>query len=190
MIITEQHVSQLPTYGSISIAFKVREVLDCTVIDGGLGGFRLEERKIQVPYIKDYDQIAGEGPHRWNERFDTSQWTLLIAQESGQWLGGTTLAFDTPGADLLENRDDLLVLWDLRIAPEARRRGIGSALFRAAADWGRLRGCKHMKVETQNINVPACRLYARHGCVLGAMNRFAYPKLPNEVQLLWYKHLG
>ena len=47
-----------------------------------------------------------------------------------------------------------------------------------------------MKVETQNVNVPACRFYARQGCVLGAINRFAYPDLPDEVQLLWYKTLS
>jgi hypothetical protein len=27
------------------------------------------------------------------------------------------------------------------------------------------------------------------GCVLGAIHRFAYPELPNETQLLWYKNL-
>jgi len=42
-------------------------------------------------------------------------------------------------------------------------------------------------VETQNINVPACRFYARQAFVLGAVNRGAYPDLPHDVQLLWYK---
>ena len=44
-------------------------------------------------------------------------------------------------------------------------------------------------METQNVNVPACRLYARLGCVLGAIHRHAYPSLPDEVQLLWYREL-
>ena len=30
----------------------------------------------------------------------------------------------------------------------------------------------------------------RMGCELGAMHRFAYPELPDEVQLLWYKALA
>jgi hypothetical protein len=51
------------------------------------------------------------------------------------------------------------------------------------------RECRQLKVETQNINVPACRFYARQGCVLGVIDRFAYPTLPDEVQLLWYKDL-
>ena len=63
------------------------------------------------------------------------------------------------------------------------------ALFRAAEAWSRDRGCRQLKIETQNINVPACRFYLRQGCVLGGINRFAYREFPEEVQLLWYKDL-
>jgi GNAT superfamily N-acetyltransferase len=90
---------------------------------------------------------------------------------------------------MLVGRRDLAVLWDLRVAPAARRRGVGAALFRAAAAWAAARGCAQLKVETQNVNVPACRFYARQGCVLGAIDRFAYPGLPHEVRLLWYTAL-
>jgi hypothetical protein len=31
---------------------------------------------------------------------------------------------------------------------------------------------------------------ALHGFVLGAVNRGAYPDLPHEVQLLWYKSVA
>jgi hypothetical protein len=49
-----------------------------------------------------------------------------------------------------------------------------------------------MKVETQNVNVPACRFYAAMGCTLGAVNLHAYaghPKVGHEVMLLWYYDL-
>jgi hypothetical protein len=46
-----------------------------------------------------------------------------------------------------------------------------------------------LKAETQNINVPACRLYAKHGFVLGVINRYAYAALPDEVELIWCKEL-
>jgi GNAT superfamily N-acetyltransferase len=91
---------------------------------------------------------------------------------------------------MLEDRSDLAIVWDLRVAPHARGRGLGAALFAAAAQWAEGWGCCTLKVETQNINVPACRLYASQGCTLGAIHRFAYPEAPEEVQLLWYKNLG
>jgi streptothricin acetyltransferase len=47
-------------------------------------------------------------------------------------------------------------------------------------------------VETQNTNVPACRFYARQGCVSGGINRFGYagcPAAAPEAMLLWYLDL-
>jgi len=99
------------------------------------------------------------------------------------------VARDTPGVHMLENRRDLAVLWDLRVAPARRGAGVGTALFRAAAAHASAHGCRQLKIETQNINVAACRFYARRGCTLGAIHRFAYPGLPDEVQLLWYRTL-
>ncbi len=62
-------------------------------------------------------------------------------------------------------------------------------LFRAAEAWARRRECRTLEVETQNINVPACRFYVRMGCELCAVHRHAYSILPEETQLLWAKQL-
>lgn len=186
--IREEPPAALAEYASISIAFEVRRVLDLAAVERGLGGFSLSERALDAPYVKDYDATDG-GPARWAERFDVSKWGLLLARLDGRLVGGAAVAFDTPEVMMLEGRRDLAVLWDLRVAPEARGHGVGAALFRAAEAWAAARGCTQLKVETQNVNVPACRFYARRGCVLGGIHRFAYPGLPHEVQLLWYREL-
>ena len=90
---------------------------------------------------------------------------------------------------MLEGREDLAVLWDVRVSPEARGKGIASKLLGAAERWVRSHGCRELKVETQNINVAACRLYERHGFELRVIDPGAYPTLPDETQLLWYKAL-
>jgi GNAT superfamily N-acetyltransferase len=74
--------------------------------------------------------------------------------------------------------------------PGERRAGIGSALFRAAGSWARTRGCEWLTIETQNVNAAACHFYQKMGCTLGAIDRFAYPGLPGEVQLRWWKVLA
>lgn len=153
------------------------------------GGFALTERILATPYIKDYDDFAGEGPAEWGKHFDVSSWGFFAARIGGRRVGGAAVAFDTPGVHMLEGRRDLAVLWDLRVAPEARGRGAGAALFHAAEAWARARGCRELKVETQNVNVPACRFYARQGCILAEAVRGAYPALPDEVQLIWRKDL-
>jgi hypothetical protein len=50
-------------------------------------------------------------------------------------------------------------------------------------------GASCIELETQNVNVAACRFYARQGYILEAIHRFAHLDLPNEAQLPWYERL-
>jgi GNAT superfamily N-acetyltransferase len=186
--VREDPAKDLREYARISIAFEVRRAFD--VEETGVPPrFRLTERALAVPYEKDYDDVPGANPVHLAERFDLKNWAVLTAWSDDRRVGGAIVAFDTPAVEMLEGRRDLAVLWDLRVAPEARGRGVGTALFRATEAWAAARGCRQLKVETQDVNVPACRFYARQGCVLGAVRRDAYPTLPHEVQLLWYLDL-
>lgn len=186
---TEEPPSALGEYGVVPSAFEVREVFAVSVAERGLGGLRLKARAVEAPYVKDYDTYPANHPTDWAARFDVSRWGCLAAWLDGQRVGGAVIAWDTPGLGMLEDRSDLAVLWDIRVAPAVHRRRIGTALFRAAEEWAAVRGARQLKVETQNVNAAACRFYARQGCTLGAIRRFAYLALPDEVQLLWYKDL-
>jgi GNAT superfamily N-acetyltransferase len=91
---------------------------------------------------------------------------------------------------MLGGRADVALLWDIRVAPSSRGRGVGRALLGAAEAWAQSRDARWLEVETQNINAPACRFYERNGFVLRSVDPFAYPSLPTETQLLWYKRLA
>jgi GNAT superfamily N-acetyltransferase len=180
----------LDEHAVIPVAFVVDRVLEVTLVDGGLGGMSLTETAVADRYVKDYDAIEGSGPARWPERFDISGWGLICARRNGTRVGGAVIAVNTPGVRMLGGRDDVAVLWDIRVSPAERGAGIGSALFQAAALWAAARSCGWLKIETQNVNTAACRFYQKMGCTLGAIDRFAYPGLPGEVQLLWWKTLA
>jgi GNAT superfamily N-acetyltransferase len=183
-------LSNLQRYASIPSVFEVHRVLDVTGEQApGASSPVLSERLLGAPFFKDYDAIGGHSPTQWPVRFDTSHWTLFVARIDGVRVGGCVVAFDTPGLTVVSGRKDVAVLWDIRVSPEVRQKGVGSALFRAAEACAAARGCRELMIETQNINVPACRFYAKQGCVLGSIDRFAYPGLPDEVQLLWFKAL-
>jgi GNAT superfamily N-acetyltransferase len=188
--LSEDSAAALAEYARVPIRFEVAEIFEVAARKDGLGGFVLTKRRLDSPYVKDYDAIEEESPAHWAKRFDVSNWVFLAAHAGGRRVGGAALACDTPGVEMLEGRRDLAVLWDIRVAPEARGRGVGAALFRAAEACAATRGCLELKVETQNSNVPACEFYARHGCELRAANCFAYLELPGEIQLLWYKELA
>ena len=183
-------LTALQEYAAVSISFVVDRILQATVAADGLGGLSLTETAVADPYVKDYDALQGTEPVRWLERFDTSNWGLIRGRRAGRMVGGAVVAFNTPGVCMLAGRDDIAVLWDIRVSPDERGAGLGSALFEAAADWAVARGCGWLKIETQNVNVAACRFYQKMGCILGAIDRFAYTELPDEVQLLWWKALA
>jgi len=180
-------MTALDAHLRIPMSFTVTSIIAVQYPDHGLGGFLLTPQTVTSPYVKDYDALSGNSPHTWAQDFDLSTWGLIAAFVNGQVVGGILVAHDSPDVHMLEGRRDLAVIWDLRVAPVARHQGIGSRLFAAAETWVRARACRWIKVETQNINVPACTLYARQGCTLGGINRYAYPELPEEVQFLWYK---
>ncbi len=188
-IIEEISPDKLAAYASIPSRFEVKSMLEVELVEDGLGGMLLHERPVR-PYIKDYDAI-GESPADWPKRFNVTNWGFFLARMGNGLVGAAAVAFQTTGVFILEARVDLSVLWDIRVRPEAR--GAGIPLFRHAAEWSRLRGCTQMKIETQNVNVPACRFYQRMGARLGEIHCHGYAAVPvvaHEVMLNWYLDLN
>lgn len=182
--IVEESSDKLAEYEKVSIAFLVESQFHVELIQGGLG-IKLIEESVN-PYVKDYD-VYGK-PSEWTQ-WDISSWGILSAFVGDERVGGAAVAWNTPEIVMLEGRKDLACLWDLRVHPDYRNKGVGHRLFTHAVEWARERGCSLFKVETQNINVAACRFYTRQGCELGAINRYAYHETLNETQLLWYLNI-
>jgi GNAT superfamily N-acetyltransferase len=175
----------LAAHAETSIAFRVDAQLRVELVEGGLGGIRLTEEPVSPPWVKDYDANEAEGPTRWAKQWDLRNWSALTAFDGQTRAGGAVMAYNTEGLWFLQGRSDVAALWDIRVAPAYRRRGVGSALFSRAVDWARSRHCRQLRVETQQINVAACKFYVAQGCTLAMLDRFAYPALPAEVELVW-----
>jgi len=187
--IKEEPIDILPDYAKTAIAFEVQSILEVELPENDLHGIKLIERRVEKPWIKDYDAYQAEGPLSWAQRWNISNWVVISAFVKGARVGGCVIAYDTPGVLKLEERKDIAALWDLRVLPRFRGKGIGGRLVDTAVAWAKRKQCRLMKIETQNINVPACRLYVKHGFTLGAINRYAYPELPDEIELIWCREL-
>ena len=185
--------NRLAEYARVPLVCDVTSLFDIDEINGGSGDLGLRERAVTVPYIKDYDACRDGGPLNWPARFNISRWGLWIAREHGEVVGGTAVAWNVSDLEMLEGRDDLAVLWDIRVQATSRRQGMGTALFMQAAHWAKSKGCSLLKIETQNVNVGACRFYAKMGCVLSGIDREAYrhcPEVAHEIQLMWHLDLS
>ena len=81
---------------------------------------------------------------------------------------------------------------DLVVDAGSRRLGAGRALMAWAEGWARSRGLPGIMLETQNVNVAACRFYERCGFVLGGFDQWLYRGFdPDtiEVAFFWYRDL-
>ncbi len=183
---------KLPLYAGIPIAFEVRSEYEIELSDNGLGGMSLHERMVESVYIKDYDAYEDGSPTSWPQRFNIGNWGIFIGFEEETPIAGAAVAFNSPQLQMMDRREDLVILWDLRVRPESRRTGIGETIFRYACGWAREQAAIQMKIETQNVNVPACRFYEKLGCRLGQIDRYGYaghPEVGHEIMLVWYLDL-
>ena len=185
-------IGELPAgYAEIPIAFEVRSVFEPVPVDRGIGGITLREVAVGESYIKDYDGTADGGPDRWADRFNIASWCFITAEVNGHLVGGGAVGVGNRSLGAPEGRADVAVLWDIRVQPDRRGAGVGKSIFEAAAEWARRGGCVQIQAETQNVNVGACKFYAKLGCELATIDRYAYwadwaaPETRDEVMLKW-----
>ncbi len=180
--IIEESCDALEEYGRIPISFRAFTRMSLK----GLMDLPADEwTEIAIGrFMKDYDDCIDDRPTSLPKRFDVSNWRIIAAFDGDRRVGGAILARETPGLEMLEGRSDLALMMDIRIHPEFRGQGVGAQVFYRIEDWVKQQGCTEMKVETQDINVAACRFYYAQGMRLSEINVNAYEGL-DETQLIW-----
>jgi ribosomal protein S18 acetylase RimI-like enzyme len=90
---------------------------------------------------------------------------------------------------LRENWNNFAYIEDIAVDTNFRRQGIGAELISWAQGWARERELAGIMLETQNNNLPACKLYERCGFRLAGFDQFLYKgidKDTDEIALYWY----
>ena len=181
-------------YRSVPITFDVRTMLEPEWAENGFGGLLLREKQVIPSYVKNYDAESAPlypatAPHRENFH----DWAAFVAECGDQLVGGAVVVLNTVYHHSMDARKDVAVVEDIRVHPDYRRQNIGTGLFGQTVAWARDRECRRLMVETQNVNVPACRFYVSQGCRLGAINLYGYAGgsalEENEIMLTWYLDL-
>ncbi len=129
-----------------------------------------------TPYIKRYDPEVYD-VQAYIGQSDHVAW---LAYVDGQ-LAGQILVH--------EHWNRFAIIWDIAVDPPFRRHGVGRQLIEQALQWARERGLPGVMLETQNINVVACRLYEACGFVLGGFDGYLYRGITpdtREIALFWY----
>jgi ribosomal protein S18 acetylase RimI-like enzyme len=93
------------------------------------------------------------------ERLDRTESVIFLAEDAGAALGFTQLYPSFTSAGMAR----IFVLNDLFVAPQARGRGVATALLRSAADFGHAEGAVRLTLSTAIDNHTAQALYERAG---------------------------
>ena len=97
--------------------------------------------------------------HFLKERFERGESVIFLAFDGANAIGFIQLYPSFSSGAMAR----IFVLNDLFVAPEARRRGVGSALIQAAAQYGRNAGAIRLVLSTEIANTTAQSLYERMG---------------------------
>jgi GNAT superfamily N-acetyltransferase len=101
-----------------------------------------------------------EGAHRFLlDRFSHSQSVIFLAFDGDRLVGFTQLYPSFSSVSMAR----IFVLNDLFVSPEARGRGAGAALLRAAAEYGRREGAVCLVLSTELTNTAAQAVYEHNG---------------------------
>jgi ribosomal protein S18 acetylase RimI-like enzyme len=93
---------------------------------------------------------------------------ILVAREAGRILGMINLLFTVSTA----LGGPVAVFEDMVVAPDTRRRGIGSALLEGAIERAVQKGCRRISLLADPDNDAAHRFYRRHGFERSSMVTF------------------
>jgi ribosomal protein S18 acetylase RimI-like enzyme len=101
-----------------------------------------------------------EGAHRFlRERFEHNQSVIFIAMDGPAAVGFTQLYPSFSSASM----GRIFIVNDVYVRPEARGRGVASALLDAAVDYGRAVGALRLVLSTEHTNTTAQSLYEKLG---------------------------
>lgn len=106
---------------------------------------------------------------------------LYLAYSDNDCVGQLVLRRDWNGYAYIE---------DICVARESRGQGVGGALIRKAVKWAKGKGLSGLALETQDVNLLACRFYAKQGFEIGGVNTMLYQNFREpvckETAIFWY----
>ena len=125
----------------------------------------IEDVDLLVPLFDAYRQFyrhpsePERGRRFLRERFEHNDSAIFLAFDGGVGIGFTQLYPSLSSGAMAA----IFILNDLFVAPDARRRGVGSALLQAAAHYGSRAKARRLVLSTEISNAAAQSLYEKAG---------------------------
>lgn len=132
------------------------------------------EEVLSAPYLKRYENDDVDASYIENETK-----AVFFYYDNQRCIGQIKLLSNWNGYTLIE---------DIGVSKNARNKGIGTKLLEAAVQWAKQNRHIGLMLETQDVNLAACRFYARNNFVIGGVDTMLYSKFSTakEKAIFWY----
>ncbi|HJS20948.1 MAG TPA: GNAT family N-acetyltransferase [Anaerolineales bacterium] len=142
----------------------------------------IQENKISysIVSVEPYEKILVVDPEDYTTFIANPQKIIFFADVDGKPVGQIKV---------IPWWNKFAYIEELTVDLEFRGKGVGCALLTRAIQWAKQQGFPGVTLETQDNNVPACRLYEKCGFVLSGFDLYAYRNIPeaqHEIALYWY----
>lgn len=89
---------------------------------------------------------------------------------------------------LRTNWNGFAFIEEITVVINWRQRGIGTELLMKVIKWAKQNNLVGLMLETQDVNLLACRFYAKNNFVIGAVDNMLYTNFStaNEKAIIWY----
>lgn len=132
------------------------------------------EEIFSKPYFKKYEDDEIDMSYVEDKRK-----AVFLYYEENNCIGRIKINSNWNGYALIE---------DIAVSKDYRKNGVGKALLHKATEWALENNLIGLMLETQDMNVSACRFYAKNHFVIGAVDTMLYSNFPtaNEIAIFWY----
>jgi streptothricin acetyltransferase len=132
-----------------------------------------------IVLVEPYEKILSVDTEDYNTFIDNPQKVIFFADISGTPVGQIKMI---PWWNKFAYVEELVVDTGFR------GKGVGRALMMRAIEWAKEQHFPGITLETQDNNVPACKLYETCSFVLAGFDLCAYKNFANasEIALYWY----
>ena len=164
---------------------------------------------VRLPREREAEREACFGPFQVTERarlrYISGKWSWKPVQEPSPWTKRYPIDVDSEEKERVvflckdgstpAGQITLRMWWNrfayidrLDVAPAYRRKGVATMLLQKAREWAKDQGARGIFLETQDINVPAMRLYEKNGFVLSGIDTMLYYNSPHrgETAVFYY----
>ena len=130
-------------------------------------------------YENPYEKVYPADEEKWEDYIGNPDKTMFFYYEDNECAGQIRLR---------KYWNNYCYIEDIAISQNHRKNGIGTKLIEKAVEWAKSKNLLGLMLETQDVNLLACRFYNKLGFKIGGVDTMLYTNFDNadEKAVFWY----